>query len=52
MGSGPTHLEGVVLAPWVRCGSVAVRRGEEATRGVGDVRFAEGAGERVGYGER
>lgn len=52
MGSGSTHLQGLVLDPWVRCGAVVVRRGEEATRGVGDVRSAEGAGERVGYGER
>lgn len=51
MGGGSAHLEVLVLAPRVCGGAVAVRRGEAAARGAGDVRAPQGAGERVGDGE-
>jgi len=51
VGGGPTRIKVVVLAFRGRRGAVAVRRGAAAAWGTGDVRAAQGAGERVGDGE-
>ena len=45
-----SHLQGVVLAPWVRSWLVIVCGREKEERRVGDVRAPERVGEHLGYG--